>query len=83
MTSLYPVTVSLDEVSKALWSNLPIGERSERVRTALGNAAIVNERDMLIKQLRKRLDALGLALKDIQLFCECERVAARIEGLII
>jgi hypothetical protein len=58
MPSKYTVGLVLCEQTFLMWNDLPIGERSKRVREALMNADIVNERDMLIEALRNQIKAL-------------------------
>lgn len=71
MASKYTVTVSLDEVTKMMWEELPIGERSKRVRAAIKTASLVSEKDMLIGALRKRDDSNKRTIEDMRLFCRC------------
>ena len=74
MPSKYTVGVVLDDETNTIWDNLPVGERSKRIRAALKNAAIVNERDMLVSALRQqikrwthRCDHLEISL----MMCKC------------
>ena len=55
MPAKYTVALVLDHVTNIMWDELPVGERSMRVREALKRASIVNERDMLIEALRKQI----------------------------
>ena len=56
MPSKYSVALSLDEPSMMLWEQLPIGERSKRVREAIKVADIVQVKDIQIKALREQID---------------------------
>lgn len=73
--SKFTVALVLDHVTNIMWDELPVGERSSRVREALKRASIVNERDMLIEALRKQirfkqrhLDRCEISLT----MCKCE-----------
>ena len=55
MPAKYTVALVLDHVTNTMWDELPVGERSKRVREALKRASIVNERDMLVEALRKQI----------------------------
>ena len=67
MPSKYMVSVSLDNETVELWESLPVGERSKRLREALKQASIVNERDMLVEALRKQIKSKNKALQMMEL----------------
>jgi|TARA_R110000824_G_scaffold34206_3_gene108996 hypothetical protein len=69
------VSVSLDLETMRVWEGLPVGDRSGRVREALKTALVVQERDLLIESLRRRIDGLktdlgkcNLAVKNLEAF---------------
>lgn len=65
------MSLSLDDVTVRMWEGLPVGERSKRIREAIKNAAIVNERDMLVEALRGQLDERDRIISDMKLYCRC------------
>lgn len=71
MPSKYSVALVLDSETNSIWDNLPVGERSHRVREALKNAGIVHERDLLIEALRRRDNTNKRIISDMKLFCRC------------
>ena len=69
------VSVSLDNETVELWESLPVGERSKRLREALKQASIVNERDMLVEALRKQIkhkDKSLLTYQSALIRCKCD-----------
>ena len=74
MPAKYTVALVLDNVTNIMWDELPVGERSKRVREALKRASIVNERDMLVEALRKQIKHKDASMFDYQLAlisCKC------------
>ena len=55
MPSKITVALSLDEVSSAIWDELPRGERSRYVREAMNKIDLIKVQEDLIMKLRNRL----------------------------
>jgi hypothetical protein len=81
MPSQRAVALSLDEETHEIWKNLPVGERSERVRSALRDAEIVERRDMLIEALRRQIKNHRRIISDIRLLCSCKSIKAHLDRL--
>ena len=71
----------LDKETNDIWDNLPLGERSQRVREALKEAELVNHRDMLVVALRKQIERRERIISDIRLLCTCKAIKAYLEGV--
>ena len=71
MPSKYMVSVCLDEVTMMMWEQLPIGERSKRIREAVRNASAIEERDVAIESMERALKHRRRTIEDMRLYCRC------------
>lgn len=58
MPSKYMVSVSLDEETATMWDNLPVGERSKRIREAIREAQTQLAYERHVEALRAQIKAL-------------------------
>ena len=79
MPSKYMVSVSLDDVTVAIWEGLPKGERSKRVREALtvANLTVAKDADIAMLQNQtlqhlKLIRKLKMSNQELRAFgCSC------------
>jgi len=79
MPSKFTVSLVLDKETNELWDNLPIGERSWRVRQALKDANTIEIRDRTIVAVRKQVERHERTLSDIRLLCTCKSIRAYLD----
>tara|TARA_Y100000310_G_C20457856_1_gene703916 strand:+ start:245 stop:475 length:231 start_codon:yes stop_codon:yes gene_type:complete len=73
------VSVSLDEVTMMMWEQLPIGERSKRVREAIRSASAIEERDVAIESMERALKHRQRIIEDMRLFCRCKGIKGGVD----
>lgn len=79
MPSKYLVSVSLDKETSMIWESLPIGGRSERLRTALKDAGVIRHREMTIEALRRQIKHAQQIIRDVSIFSKDETIRNLVE----
>ena len=79
MPSKYLVSVSLDKETSMIWESLPIGGRSERLKTALKDAGVIRHREMPIEALRRQIKHAQQIIRDVSIFSKDETIRNLVE----